>query len=734
MSIIIADPSSIIQIGRLGENIYTVVQFDISAYLAEYPNATALLLNMRPGDTVAYPVPNTTFDDQYLYWTVSSADLTAKGMGYCELVIQDGEVVAKSIIYPTYINDALDGSGDEPADWDTWLSQFESIASEAMQGASNAEAAKDAAVIAQGKAEAAAQEIETMHVTAETLPASSAATVEYSDGLMSFGIPQGAKGDTGATGPQGPQGIQGIQGIQGETGATGATPDISIGTVQTLAPGSDATATMTGTAENPVLNLGIPQGAKGDTGEVSQAEFNALSADVADIRRTTGVEIDISNKVTFTNSKFVSSYTGKASASSPNFRYVNYYDVTGYDKVRVTLPAITSNTVMGLAFYTSNDQTTFISGFPCQTMLGSTSYNVVTVDIPATAKYFRTTWFSTSGSYANVGTFSCQLIKDGIIGDTFNTELANNVRPAAGVLSFAPVYAVPKDVYHAAYLRDVYINDNVQYVNTQGMCADGENIYYALRRPTDDYPGFIKKVNAATKATVAFNDTETVNMGHFEDMCFVPRWVPGFDNGTVDRLYVVDFNRSQAHPTGYYVHVVNAQTLAYITSFATDTLFPSVTGYAGVIGIAYSVERGRFVIKTYLENTSPYDMAFIIADDSGAYVGGVKFTKGGTGAGIDCDANYIYDVRYNPSGVYLFVYDWGMNPVHKGSVEDYAWEAEGLCHVGGSMFMAWNTGGTVAHGAYGIEITKSAGIVMAQYDSPSDYPAWSDIITNVTPL
>ena len=62
---------------------------------------------------------------------------------------------------------------------------------------------------------------------------------------------KGEKGDTGATGPQGPK------------GNTGATPDISIGTVATGAPGTQASATMTGTAEFPVLSLTIPRGDPG---------------------------------------------------------------------------------------------------------------------------------------------------------------------------------------------------------------------------------------------------------------------------------------------------------------------------------------------------------------------------------------------------------------------------------------------------------------------------------------
>ena len=69
----------------------------------------------------------------------------------------------------------------------------------------------------------------------------------------------GATGATGATGPTGPQGEQGIQGPQG---ATGATPNISV-TATTLPAGSEATATRSGTNENPLFTFGIPQGEAG---------------------------------------------------------------------------------------------------------------------------------------------------------------------------------------------------------------------------------------------------------------------------------------------------------------------------------------------------------------------------------------------------------------------------------------------------------------------------------------
>ena len=59
---------------------------------------------------------------------------------------------------------------------------------------------------------------------------------------------------------------KGDPGIAGPKGDAGATPAISIGTTTTLATGSPATVTQTGTTLAPVLSFGIPTGPKGDAG------------------------------------------------------------------------------------------------------------------------------------------------------------------------------------------------------------------------------------------------------------------------------------------------------------------------------------------------------------------------------------------------------------------------------------------------------------------------------------
>ena len=75
--------------------------------------------------------------------------------------------------------------------------------------------------------------------------------------------PTGPQGIEGATGPTGPQGIEGATGPTGPTGADATTPTLTIGTVTTGAPGSDAQASITGTAPDFILNLTIPQGPTG---------------------------------------------------------------------------------------------------------------------------------------------------------------------------------------------------------------------------------------------------------------------------------------------------------------------------------------------------------------------------------------------------------------------------------------------------------------------------------------
>lgn len=89
---------------------------------------------------------------------------------------------------------------------------------DASNSADSAEASAQSASSDATRAETARAFLEGVSAEATTLSPGSQATASYDEGVFSFGIPQGLKGDTGATGPAGERGPQGIQGPKGEKG------------------------------------------------------------------------------------------------------------------------------------------------------------------------------------------------------------------------------------------------------------------------------------------------------------------------------------------------------------------------------------------------------------------------------------------------------------------------------------------------------------------------------------
>lgn len=115
-------------------------------------------------------------------------------------------------------------------------------------------------------------------------------TATLKDGWLDIGPlrgpagPQGATGATGAQGPQGAQGNVGPQGPAGSQGPAGPTPTMTIGTVTT---GAVASASITGTAPNFVLNLVLPSAAASQQSTVFTAHPQSSS-------------VVVGNSVTFT--------------------------------------------------------------------------------------------------------------------------------------------------------------------------------------------------------------------------------------------------------------------------------------------------------------------------------------------------------------------------------------------------------------------------------------------------
>ena len=176
-----------IPIGRRGENEATQVVFDVSSLISTYGSGTAVLLAKRPTDTSAYPI-TVTQDGATVTWLVSDTDTAYRGAGECELFWYVGDVLAKSVVYRTSIGKDIGEATEEPPDaYESWVEQLTGLAAETQQNATDAaQSATDAA--------ASAAEITGMTAQAETLPAGSEASADYSDGVLSIGVPRGADG------------------------------------------------------------------------------------------------------------------------------------------------------------------------------------------------------------------------------------------------------------------------------------------------------------------------------------------------------------------------------------------------------------------------------------------------------------------------------------------------------------------------------------------------------------
>lgn len=225
--VIKAKCGDVLNIGKQGENLARSVEFDITKWQAEYGDGYAQLIVQRNGDPAAYPA-TITEQDGIVTWAITSADNANVGYGSAELRYIVDLVVVKSVTYTIYVAKSLDGSGEAPEPWQSWVD-------EVLEAGEEAREAREA--------------WQNMDAVAETLPAGSDATASYSAGTLTLGIPRGDRGEQGPRGLRGERGEQGIQGERGEQGIQGEQGE---------------------------------KGEKGDPGEVTEAELQAALAAKAD--------------------------------------------------------------------------------------------------------------------------------------------------------------------------------------------------------------------------------------------------------------------------------------------------------------------------------------------------------------------------------------------------------------------------------------------------------------------
>lgn len=203
-----AHPGDYLAIGRAGEHKARRVRFDLTPWVDLYGQGVAQLLYRRPGDTTPYPVALER-DGDTVIWVITSTDTAQAGRtGRAELRYYVDDTLAKSAISLVAVAPTIAVPLEVPdPPGQSWLDQ-------AIEAGNKVEAAAEGA----GK-----QPKLSDHNTWLVWDAESGAWV-----------------DTGVS--------------------TGVMPNLQIGEVETLEPDEEATATITGTQEEPLLNLGIPKG------------------------------------------------------------------------------------------------------------------------------------------------------------------------------------------------------------------------------------------------------------------------------------------------------------------------------------------------------------------------------------------------------------------------------------------------------------------------------------------
>ena len=257
-----------------GENDAMRVAFPLSAFEADWPGGTPLLLVQRPRssmDAEAYPVA-LSVDGHTAYWAVSASDVEYSGYGKAQLQWRVDDVLVKSCIYDTVCVPSLH-AGAEPPDEPSkrW---FDAIQAQIGDLSKLTTKAKDNLVAAINEAARSGG------------GSGGAGTIDMrvADGYIQY------SNDDGTTW----ENLIAIADLKGAPGKDGVTPDIKIGTVTTLPAGSEATASMGGTAAQPTLNLGIPKGANGDNANVTKDAvvgalgFTPIGADDVPVKSVNG--------------------------------------------------------------------------------------------------------------------------------------------------------------------------------------------------------------------------------------------------------------------------------------------------------------------------------------------------------------------------------------------------------------------------------------------------------------
>ena len=319
----------VINIGRAGENLATIVEFDVADWIRDFGNSGFFSLYVQQGGGGYYPqnlVQSSAAEltNNVVEWEVTNSNTAIVGLGKCELVYaisgeNDSSTIVKSIIYDIVVTNSLDieAQGSVPSAIESWINEVSQM-TEAINDAANqadkaeryAKGTSNGVVVASGTvgyndnakyysdlAASNADKVGYMTATTTTSGAGTNASVNITTVdnhyNLAFTIPRGNTGATGATGADGVDGVDGVDGIS---------PTLSsekVGKITTIkytdknhTSGNDVLATILdgqdGTGAGTVTSIGISNATNGGltvsgspistTGTITVGHSNVLTS------------------------------------------------------------------------------------------------------------------------------------------------------------------------------------------------------------------------------------------------------------------------------------------------------------------------------------------------------------------------------------------------------------------------------------------------------------------------
>ena len=125
-------------IGVQGENIARPVEFDMSVWAEQYPEAVFYVL-FKPYNAVAVSPQLSDYQDGILTWTPTSGATAVAGVGYTEIraIDPDTGLIRKSRIIPTSVEHSVTGadSEDPPEPYADWVNNVLQTGTSAINAA-----------------------------------------------------------------------------------------------------------------------------------------------------------------------------------------------------------------------------------------------------------------------------------------------------------------------------------------------------------------------------------------------------------------------------------------------------------------------------------------------------------------------------------------------------------------------------------------------------------------------